>query len=102
MVADYEDPIHPLTKEVCDSLRQQGVCLDDWNYMLFLPMEMTEPENNTRSIEVEYGRWEDVVVSEVRPKDWAIGKMVEGGYEAKWYGNISFYGKEWALGVQYH
>lgn len=102
LVADYDDPVHPLTEEVCNSLRKQNVDLDDWNFMLFLPMELTEPSTEEKNVEVEYGRWETIKVDTIRPKDWAIGRMVENGYDAKWYSNIEFYGKVWALGVQHH
>ena len=102
LVNDYKDLVHPLTEEVCNSLRKQNVCLDDWNFMLFLPMELTEPCTDEKSVEVECGRWETIKVDAIRPQDWSVMRMVEGTYEAKWYANIEFYGKVWALGVQHH
>ena len=81
-----------LTREEEDQLRNQNIDLDDWNYMIFIPME-------------EMGETgEDDGSTVWRPKEYYIERIITtaGHYEAKWYIDIKFNGGIYGLGVQHH
>jgi len=80
-----------LTREDVEALWQQGVNMDDWDYMLFCPPEVVfKFETPNEYSEGEYG-----------VKEWPLDKLLNGVCSNQWY-RASFRGKEWAIGVAYH
>ena len=89
ILLDYEE----LSKEDQVSFEQQGISMDDWNFIVLAPVESI----------VFYAEKD----SEGQPRGWVqqnwhLESIVEhGSYEGKWTKG-TFRGKEYAIGVQYH
>lgn len=83
----YED----LDDEVMDSLRDQYVDMDDWDYMLFVEdcfREHFSPEQHTSSILV--------------PNSHKVEGLLNGSCSNLWYAIDNFMGQKGILGVAYH
>lgn len=94
----------------------QGISLDDWDYMLLFPSEILMEEEYE-----ENDRWEDYSPKYdkknnpvlVKKKRWILNYEVLGGdyytldnllngcYDNKWY-KAKYQGQEYAIGVAYH
>lgn len=104
IITDYDDPEHPLDDNAQTLLSNQGVDLDDWDLMVFIPPEQCELQEIQKEIwneKEEY--YYEKTVKEMRPKNWAVESMVRDTvYQETWISPVSFAGKTWCLGVKYH
>lgn len=66
-------------------LWKQGVCLDDWDYLLVCPLDSVEKNND----------------GELQPKEYGLERMLTGCCHNTWY-IATFRGNEVAIGVAYH
>lgn len=78
-----------LTDEDLKSLRDQDVCLDDWDYMIFV-----ENCNYTETTDLEDR-------PTIVPEDTELERLLVGCCDNKWY-MLTFRGKDGMLGVAYH
>lgn len=94
----------------------QGISLDDWDYMLLFPPEiLVEEEYEDKEYETVLGMSHPFYNKEVlvTKKRWVLNhnylcgdyytldKLLNGCYENKWY-KAKYQGKEYAVGVAYH
>jgi len=94
LISGYED----LTKTEVEELRDKGVCLDDWDYMLVGPSSIVKKEWR------EGENWETgemKMVCEFVPDSWTLERLLTGCYKNTWY-QVEFRGKLVAIGVAYH
>ena len=80
-----------LSEKYILSLSDQGVDVDDWDYLLFFPA------NGTRAI-LPYGFKE----GPIEPKENALGRLLNGSYKNVWYFVDNFMGRSGVIGVAYH
>jgi hypothetical protein len=78
-----------ITVEVIDSLWNQDVCMDDWDYMLFFEAKF--------NCEFPEG-WDAVTLV----PDYHIDRLLTGCCSNKWYPVENFMGKKGFLGMAYH
>ncbi len=83
----YED----LPEEVNRSMSDQGVCMDDWDYLLFFPFL-------GKSALMPRG-WCNTDIS---PDNYNIDKMLHGCYKNVWKYVDDFGGRSGVVGVAYH
>jgi len=79
---------HITDKEV-EYLWSQGVCLDDWDYMLLLPANCVRKSNDASGD------------SDYVPTGYTIERLLTGCCSNTWY-VVNFRGKRQAIGVAYH
>ena len=73
-----------LTEDDLSSLREQGVCLDDWDYMIF----------------VEHCKFYQTG-HEIHPEDYQLDRLLGGCCGNTWY-QLIFRGETGIMGVAYH
>ena len=98
LITDYDD----LTEDELESLKSQGVDTDDWDIMVFYPLEYCDLEKDTvedYNEERNYYFYRDVEV--FKPKSWEAKRIIEVGWESKWY-TVNFQNQDWCLGVKHH
>ena len=78
-----------LARPDIDALWNQGVNLDDWDYMLVVPADILEES------ELDSGE------KDLQPQDWHIQQLLIGLCENKWY-KVRFHGKTVGVGIAYH
>lgn len=78
-----------LPEDCYESLWNQGVSMDDWDYLLFVPKEYEKHF----SIDSE---------GELSPKWYSLEKLLQGSCTNKWYEVKDFVGREGFIGVAYH
>lgn len=90
MVISAYDDFNPAERE---ELERQDICLDDFDYMLFVP----EPEKILRlmgaestELEVPWGGTYHFLI-----------QMLHGPNRNEWH-CVTLWGQKWALGVAYH
>jgi hypothetical protein len=83
-----------LTKEDIESLWQQGVNMDDWDYMLLCPPDVVHEVKKRDD-------WDHSEYTEFDCKDWWLDGMLRGCSSNRWY-RANLRGKEWAIGIAYH
>ncbi len=83
-----------LTDEEVESLWQQGVNMDDWDYMLLGPTDLIH------AVKVR-DAWDQSEAMVFEGKDWWLGNMLSGSSSNRWY-RAKLRGKEWAMGIAYH
>lgn len=85
-----------LDRETIDSLWEQDIDMDDWDYVLFVPKkyesEFEKDEDSWRG----QGR-----LGTVRPKSCQVDRLMNGSCANVWY-TCKFMGKQGILGVAYH
>jgi len=79
-----------LTDEDLDSLRDQDVCLDDWDYMIFIEGDIDVCT-------------EDDFIGALRlvPKDYQLTRLINGCCDNTWH-RLTFRGVQGIMGVAYH
>lgn len=87
-----------LTEEEVNSLRSQGVCLDDWDYMLICSNDILIESQRE---EDDYETGGTKIVTRYEPKDNSLQGLLVGCCSNTWY-KVSFRGKNLAIGVAYH
>ena len=86
----YDSRDDKFTREVCDCLWEQNVNMDDWDYMLFFPIEY----------EASFPKgWDNI---QIQPSNYNIDRLLCGCCSNKWYPVTNFLGKKGFLGVAYH
>jgi len=83
----YFDPYdyNELTEEEQQYFWDNGISLDDWNYMMLFPPEILKEDGGIFYCDNHH-----------------FERMIESTYgEVEWY-KIEFRGKEYALGISYH
>lgn len=83
---DYED----LDRETVDSLWKQGVCMDDWDYVLFFEAKYKS--------EFPKG-WDNTIIE---PTNYNVARLLNGCCKNQWWPVTDFMGKKGFLGVAYH
>ncbi len=83
-----------LTNQDDESLWQQGVNTDDWDYMLLCPPDVVHEVK-------KYDDWDKSEIIVFECKDWTLDRMLTGGSHNRWY-RAKLRGKEWAIGIAYH
>lgn len=106
MKIEFFTDLDSFSKEEIEYLWKVGVCLDDWDYMLFFPPEVLEEyEVEEEDWSYEMKEWEYkrpmIKVKQYRPKDYNIDRLLTGCCNNKWY-KINFRGAEIAIGIAYH
>lgn len=90
---EFYDP-DSVNDELIQSLWDQNVCMDDWDYMLFFPDG--------------FENWMDEAyrsrhfINELRPKNSTLERLLTGCCFNKWYAVANFNGRTGILGVSYH
>lgn len=87
------------TEEEYQSLREQDVCLDDWDYAL-----LTHDMDAFEWIDSEEYDWnlkKDVPTKVLQAKDWNLNRLLVGCYDNKWR-QITWNGKPAIIGFAYH
>jgi len=88
LIIDYSD----LTNDDVDSFWKQGVCMDDWDYIILAPVgELYEDE------ELD---WQNKKVKVWRAEP-TLSRLLTGCCDNTWY-KAEFRGKMYAVGVSYH
>lgn len=85
----YDMASSDITTKVVLHLADQGVCMDDWDYMLFF--------------ETKYKRefpkeWD----CGIEPRNYNVQQLLRGCCSNKWYVVDDFLGRKGFLGVAYH
>lgn len=80
-----------ITSLTTDSLWKQGVCMDDWDYMIFF-------EDDTIELKQEKNRW----TFELSPANYEVSRLLNGCCSNTWYLVSDFMGRKGVLGVAYH
>lgn len=83
-----------ITDEEVKSLWNQGVCMDDWDYILVCPVDALEAYEHV-------DEFEGGTLTKYRPKGSNLDRLLTGACDNYWY-KINFRGQEVALGVAYH
>jgi len=78
-----------LTREQQDHFWSEGVCMDDWDYMVVAPLDMIEPINEDGSGEA----W--------HPNSYTLERLLDGVCSNEWY-RAEVNGEDRAVGVAYH
>jgi hypothetical protein len=78
-----------LDDDTIEALWKQYVCMDDWDYILFVPIQPELPFTKDR---------DDNVVSD----SYQIDRLLNGCCQNRWYQVKNFRGKEGIIGVAYH
>lgn len=86
----YDSSSKKMTREVRDSLWDQKVDMDDWDYMLFFSAKYT--------MEFPQG-WGN---GEIEPENYNVSRLLNGSARNRWYAVKNFLGKEGFLGIAYH
>ena len=76
--------------EDIDDLWNQGVCMEDWDYVLFFEAKYKSefPEG-----------FDDI---SIEPSNYNISRLLSGSSSNKWYPVDKFKGKKGIVGVAYH
>ena len=82
-------PAGGLDRPDIDALWDQGVNLDDWDYMLIVPADTLQEAQDMDGEEC----W--------LPRDWYLGELLIGVFRNRWY-KARFHGKVVGVGVAYH
>lgn len=84
-----------LSREEIDAFWHQGICMDDWDYMLLLddPDRLLEPDDEEEPDEEGRPRYRCV--------DWNVERLLSPTYQSTWYSG-TYQGKRYAIGVVYH
>lgn len=85
---EYYEGYPEVSRELCDSLWKQGVCMDDWDYLLFIPNPPAD-----FMIRDEDGD---------KPSSWYFQRLLTGCCDNKWYSVADFNGRSGVVGVAYH
>ena len=80
-----------IQSDIAKKLKGQGVCMDDWDYMLFF-------EEDEIELVTERKRWR----VELTPKDDGVSRLLTGRCSNRWYPVNDFMGRKGILGVAYH
>jgi len=86
----YDSSSRKFTREVIDSLWDQNIDMDDWDYMLFFAIEY--------AADFPLG-WDKV---HIEPSNYTISRLLTGCCRNRWYPVKDFFGKQGFLGVAYH
>lgn len=95
-----------LNQEQQQSLRDQGVCLDDWDYLIIVKdiNQFKEVEEKEEFYNSYTGMDELRVIKKIVPfKSYHLDRLIQGpcSYMNEWY-KIVWEGEEAALGINYH
>ena len=91
-----------LTREEVDVFWEQGVTMDDWDYLVLAPAETVIVEKVERNEwNWQTGREELREVAEVSQTKYVLDRLLTGSCLNEWY-LATFRGKEYAVGVAYH
>lgn len=93
-----------LPREDIESLWNQEVCMDDWDYLLVCPVEEFEEHEVDCEIYIydgASGYMEDSKKTVYNPKSWNLSRLLTGCCSNDWY-KAKFRGKEVMIGVAYH
>lgn len=92
IITGYQD----LTAKEADEFWAQGVCMDDWDYMILV-------ENPDEVLATYQESDEEPGEEQTRytPKVYDFDRMLVGCCSNVWY-RAKFRGKEYAIGVAYH
>ena len=94
------------TDDELDSLRKQGVTVEDWDIAIFAPVEVLEEYFDVERVESisKYGHVEyrDEVVKKFRV-EYDLHGLIDSScaIEPRWY-LVNWKGEECALGIKYH
>lgn len=81
------------TREEIRDFWDQGVDMDDWDYMILAPVDILE--------EVDATDWDGKPIKRLVPKGYTFERLLTGCCHNKWY-KATFRGIEYAVGVAYH
>jgi len=84
-----------LSSAEVDDFWKQGICMDDWDYMVLCenPDSLLEPDNEAES--------DDERGPSYRCLDWSVERLLCADYRSRWYRG-TYQGKLYAVGVVYH
>jgi hypothetical protein len=101
LIDSYNDPM--LSEENIKHLKSQNVIIEDWDLMLFVPIENCSlQEEDVELFDEEHNYYYTKTISALRPS-WKLQKIVSSYDDnAKWYENIDFLNKTWILGIKHH
>ena len=78
-----------LPESAIQSLWDQNICMDDWDYLLFF-------ENSELFEKSEY--FDTILV----PKSYVMGTLLSGCSSNKWFPVDDFMGRKGVIGIAYH
>ncbi len=78
-----------ITDEELNKLSNQGVCTDDWDYMIFIEQKINIQEIDGFEITL-------------KPLSYNLCNLLRGCCTNTWYEVKNFYAKSGILGVAYH
>lgn len=91
-----------LTREDIDAFWKQGVCMDDWDYVILAPLDTIDIKTEDREgYDYDTGRNEKHSIVTVTQNDFTLDRMLFGCCSNEWY-KATFRGQEYAVGVAYH
>lgn len=82
-------PAGGLERQDIEALWDQGVVMEDWDYMLIVPADILQEAEDVDGETC----W--------LPQDWYLGKLLIGVFRNRWY-KACFHGKVVGVGVAYH
>jgi len=99
-----------LTQEDIDSLWNQNVCMDDWDYIVFAPEDSITPveyEDHEYEYDPHFPKdWRMMVkvsISKIRytQNEYVFDRILVGCCSNSWY-RAEFRGQVYAIGIAYH
>lgn len=91
------------TQEELESLREQGVDLDDWDYAILVE-DVSQFEDHEFEDDVyneDTWKLERALVNEIRPNCYTLERLLVGCCDNTWY-RVTWKGKPVVIGFAYH
>lgn len=92
MIAQVLTP-DEMTNEDLKSFRDQGISVDDWDYVVLAPIESL--------IENESTNYDGTPTTVLGQREYVFERIMVGGCSNYWY-RATYRGKLYAIGVAYH
>lgn len=77
-----------LADEVLDCMREEGISVDDWDYVLF--------------VDTEYEHHFVLVDEKLEPRSYEVEGLLHGSCSNNWHYVMDFMGRKGILGIAYH
>lgn len=92
-----------LTPDEVESLSEQGVGMDDWDYLILAPLDAVSVRTTRRDDwNWETGREESRDVEEICPNEYLLERLLVGCCANVWYQARLRSDDKRAIGVAYH
>ena len=102
IIESYDDP--HISDENIKILEQQGVVVEDWDLMVFIPQDECVPtEVDEEVYDTERNYYYYKTTEKLRPKGYILTSVIDGVNDnSEWHENINFQGETWVLGIKTH